>query len=61
MITIHFTADQVAAVGLPHRAAYIQYDDQLRYVDNSVWLDKQTRFEPGIDKLIQLADQAVYH
>jgi hypothetical protein len=59
MITIRFTADEVASVGLPHRGAYISFTDQGRYEDNSTWLDKQPRFEPGIDQLVALADQIV--
>ena len=58
---IKFTADQVAAVGLPHRGAYIEYSDDGLYVDNSTWLDKQPCFEPGIDRLIEMADAIVYH
>lgn len=59
MTTIKFTADQVAALGLPRRGAYVAYDDQGRLDDFSTWLIKQPSYAPGIDKLIELADHTL--
>ena len=61
MTQIKFTPEQVASCGLPKKEAYIAYDEKGRYSDNSVWLDKQSRYEPGIEKLISLADKIFYH
>lgn len=61
MTQIKFPPEVVASCGLPRKAAYIAYDEKRRYADNSVWLDKQSRFEPGIEKLISLADKIFYH
>ena len=57
---VRFSATEVAAAGLPAKPAYISYRAGL-YVDNSSWLDKQIGFEPGIDRLVALADEVVYH
>jgi len=61
MTHIQFTPEQVASCGLPRKVAYVAYDEKGRYCDNSVWLDKQVSFAPGIDKLIKLADEIFYH
>ena len=60
---IKFSADQVQAVGLPHRGAYVQYDEQQRLDGYSNWLGKSGWHEPGIDKLVELADRELktYH
>ena len=61
MITIRFSPTEVESCGLPRQTAIVEYDDQLRLHSYSAWLDKQTRYETGIDKLVALADQRVYH
>lgn len=57
---VKFSATELQSVGLPPRPAYVSYRSGL-LDDHSTWLDKQSCFEPGIDKLIALADQLVYH
>lgn len=56
MITIKFSADQVASLGLPHKPAQVQYTESGRLESYSVWLDKQERFSEATDRLIALAD-----
>jgi NAD(P)H-dependent FMN reductase len=63
MITIRFSADEVAAVGLPHRGAYVQFDDLKRLDGYSNWLTKSSteQHEAALDRLIAAADAIVYH
>jgi hypothetical protein len=58
---VKFTADQVAKLGLPHRACQVEYNDKGQLENYSAWLGKSSWHEPGIDKLIELADKVVYH
>lgn len=60
---IKFTADQVASVGLSHRAAQVEYDSAKRLSNYSCWLSKITneQHEAALDKLIEMADAIVYH
>jgi hypothetical protein len=61
---VRFTAPQVAACGLPHRGAAVQYDEQRRLAGYSAWLGKSPWHEPGIDRLVALADEILkqtYH
>ena len=58
--TVRFSATEVAAVGLPPKPAYVSYRAGL-LDDHSTWLDKCCGYEPGIGRLISLADQAAYH
>lgn len=58
---VQFSATELQEVGLPPRPAFVDYDQRLLLSGYSAWLDKQSRFEDGIDKLIALADQLVYH
>ena len=60
-IVVRFSASEVASVGLPPKSAQVEYDAQLRLETYSGWLDKQSRFEPGIDQLVAMADTLVYH
>lgn len=57
---VRFSATEVAEAGLPPKPASVTYCNGF-YVNNSVWLDKQIGYEPGIDRLIALADTVVYH
>ena len=57
---VRFSATEVASAGLPAKPAYVSYRAGL-LDDFSCWLIKQCGFEPGIDKLIALADRLVYH
>ena len=59
-VTVRFSATEVASVGLPAKPATITYQHGL-LSNYSVWLEKQMRFDQGIDKLISLADTVVYH
>jgi hypothetical protein len=60
---IKFTADQCQALGLSHRGAYVEYDDQQRLANYSTWLGKQLneQHEAALDRLIAAADAIVYH
>ena len=58
--TVRFSATEVASVGLPAKPAFVTYRGGL-LDDHSTWLEKQSRFEPGIDKLVAMADTLVYH
>ena len=59
-ITVRFSATEVASVGLPAKPAFVAYRAGL-LDDFSTWLEKQIGFEPGIDRLVALADRLVYH
>jgi hypothetical protein len=63
MIVIKFTADQCSALGLQHRGAYVEYDEQRRLDGYSNWLTKSLseKHEAALDKLIEMADAIVYH
>ena len=57
---VRFSATEVAAAGLPARPAFVTYRAGL--LDGySVWLEKQMSFDRGIDRLVALADEVVYH
>ena len=58
---VQFSASELAALGLPAKPAQVEYDALLRLDTYSCWLTKQTRFDPGIDRLVALADTVVYH
>lgn len=58
---VQFSATELQSVGLPPRPARVEYDQQLRLTGYSSFLGKSSWHEPGIDKLIALADQLVYH
>ena len=60
---VKFTADQLSALGLPHRGAYVQYDEQQRLDGYSNWLTKSSneKHEAALDRLIEMADAIVYH
>ena len=60
-VVIRFSQTEVATAGLPPRPARIEYDQLLRLDGYSAWLDKQSRFSDGIDRLIKMADEIVYH
>lgn len=58
---VQFSATELQEVGLPPKPAFVDYDQQLRLAGYSAWLGKSSWHEPGIDKLIALADRLVYH
>ena len=57
---VRFSATEAVEVGLPPEPVRIEYRNG--YLDSySSWCDKQPSFAEGIDKLIKVADAAVYH
>ncbi len=58
---VQFSATELQEVGLPPKPAFVEYDAGLRLSTYSAFLGKSSWHEPGIDKLIALADRLVYH
>ena len=59
-VTVRFSCTEAAEVGLPPTPVKIEYRNGL--LDTySTWADKSPCFAPGIDRLIAIADKAVYH
>lgn len=56
---VKFSATELQSVGLPPRCAFVEYDAGLRLSTYSSFLGKSSWHEPGIDKLVAIADKEV--